>query len=1106
MTNDFAPWNAKPGAPLFKNSVNHETDWLDSVQTRTVQASSIAKAASDEADAWISTKTAAVLADQDELKVQASGYADLWAGGYGVQAPMAKSAFLKRLVRLGAFEGEEYDDYFEEDRSARVRYEKTEGGDVDTTKSASRRTAASCSCATNQDGSVTTMLCPQHADNDPCQTMADVTGGRRRGSIINGVCSACGWSDNRTASRTAATGNPFNAHYSDDPAPWKAQFAGVAEGVWSGNGLTFETVEDATAYAQDLLMRWTGADMARVVPTETPPKEPVDPSDPSIVISYRTASLANLQTVPDEEIDREHMPAQAADLIPTTQAFNAGEFTVEGAGTMPGFYRQTGPDNSQLEWVPDAPKSDMQSEKERLFPDGIPLHGDLTPEQEAWMKRRGSIKTARQVTCNSCGTTFSTDNKFKIECPSCGSNDLVNGTQRSQFRNNRYEGARHTGAAKLKYDDTGSHWAGLYQGDDYVPLPWLIVSNDGTVLGAWPTEEAAQEVLDSGQMRFVDYDAATRTFASKNAVANPTLEMRPIYEIAADIKKEWGSSVNFAAVPYLDAMMYISSASDTFYADSGTTIVSYFLTNSSSFRGDRAKELKAELKRHLGRTSSKTANGYEEAVARAKEKAAQYPDLVSAAEAAYDRQDDAWFDALTVEDLEILMPIAAAIGSYDDEVFDALARKGYDFGVTASRRNAGLVDDRNQDGSATSTLPDVDVASAPENFPQGWLDDDDAYGYYEDDAEDAGDDSPYLASRRTASSCADCGASIEQDPEGESNRGWHHNDGSTHDHEAKPAKESRRTASIRVNGVSLTNVGLDGDVGVGTDPQGNRVRFRLTPSDVAQLKQVLYSDLAVNFSGVDVDEEDIISEGSRRTAGMDMDQATVDAWTSLAPGTPIRVGFEEDARNGTFLMLFQNQNPDFYGNAPVVLYEDESGREMTFIPARTETPRPARTASRRTAASPGWLQERVNDPYGTPNKVYDEASGEYVDNPFWVENPYEDINDFRVIERDGKGYVMHRRQNYWMNFNSRDEAVAHARGADGSLDMWASRHTALPGDDGMSPDGARPQTPLEGHDDSAMFEPDEILGQWDEENTATNANTTTASRKSAAGPEFDLFG
>jgi hypothetical protein len=47
------------------------------------------------------------------------------------------------------------------------------------------------------------------------------------------------------------------------------------------------------------------------------------------------------------------------------------------------------------------------------------------------------------------------------------------------------------------------------------------------------------------------------------------------------------------------------------------------------------------------------------------------------------------------------------------------------------------------------------------------------------------------------STCATCGAAIERDPEGEEPRTWHHNDGASHDHEAKPkegTEASRRTA------------------------------------------------------------------------------------------------------------------------------------------------------------------------------------------------------------------------------------------------------------------------------------------------------------------------
>lgn len=69
--------------------------------------------------------------------------------------------------------------------------------------------------------------------------------------------------------------------------PFKAQLAGVREMVWSGNGLTFDTQEEAKQYAMDLLSRWSGADMARVVSSDTPDRESVDLADPQIVANYR---------------------------------------------------------------------------------------------------------------------------------------------------------------------------------------------------------------------------------------------------------------------------------------------------------------------------------------------------------------------------------------------------------------------------------------------------------------------------------------------------------------------------------------------------------------------------------------------------------------------------------------------------------------------------------------------------------------------------------------------------------------------------------------------------------------------------------------------------
>jgi len=72
-------------------------------------------------------------------------------------------------------------------------------------------------------------------------------------------------------------------------------------------------------------------------------------------------------------------------------------------------------------------------------------------------------------------------------------------------------------------------------------------------------------------------------------------ENRSIRAIALDIKKEW-VKVNYAANPYLDAMLELDSINDKYYLDSAKSVVLYFLSNASSFRGEKAKALKAELK------------------------------------------------------------------------------------------------------------------------------------------------------------------------------------------------------------------------------------------------------------------------------------------------------------------------------------------------------------------------------------------------------------------------------------------------------------------------------------------------------------------------------
>ncbi len=78
-----------------------------------------------------------------------------------------------------------------------------------------------------------------------------------------------------------------------------------------------------------------------------------------------------------------------------------------------------------------------------------------------------------------------------------------------------------------------------------------------------------------------------------------TTTSRPLYEIAMEIRKDW-KNVYFGAVPYLEAMSSLNSINDMYGMDSAKSIVLYFLSNASTWRGETAKRIKAELKKMAG--------------------------------------------------------------------------------------------------------------------------------------------------------------------------------------------------------------------------------------------------------------------------------------------------------------------------------------------------------------------------------------------------------------------------------------------------------------------------------------------------------------------------
>ena len=69
----------------------------------------------------------------------------------------------------------------------------------------------------------------------------------------------------------------------------------------------------------------------------------------------------------------------------------------------------------------------------------------------------------------------------------------------------------------------------------------------------------------------------------------------PLCQIASIIKNDW-KKVYFGAVPYLQAMGRLNTIDDKYGFDDAKSIVIYFLSNASSWRGEVAKEVKAHLK------------------------------------------------------------------------------------------------------------------------------------------------------------------------------------------------------------------------------------------------------------------------------------------------------------------------------------------------------------------------------------------------------------------------------------------------------------------------------------------------------------------------------
>jgi hypothetical protein len=76
------------------------------------------------------------------------------------------------------------------------------------------------------------------------------------------------------------------------------------------------------------------------------------------------------------------------------------------------------------------------------------------------------------------------------------------------------------------------------------------------------------------------------------------LRYMPVNMLAERIEATW-PKVNYAARPYLNAMHSLDTLRTQYGAERGASIVAYFLANAGTWRGEDARNIKAELNRRL---------------------------------------------------------------------------------------------------------------------------------------------------------------------------------------------------------------------------------------------------------------------------------------------------------------------------------------------------------------------------------------------------------------------------------------------------------------------------------------------------------------------------
>lgn len=74
------------------------------------------------------------------------------------------------------------------------------------------------------------------------------------------------------------------------------------------------------------------------------------------------------------------------------------------------------------------------------------------------------------------------------------------------------------------------------------------------------------------------------------------MQHRPLNAIAAEIKRDWRTRLNGAAIPYIEGLSELRNARDRWCMETGVDAIQGFLNNAQTWRGEVARRIKLELK------------------------------------------------------------------------------------------------------------------------------------------------------------------------------------------------------------------------------------------------------------------------------------------------------------------------------------------------------------------------------------------------------------------------------------------------------------------------------------------------------------------------------